>query len=127
MKIDETNYITAIGKDLLSIMGDDNTDHITITEKEILAVTPEGIRYTGGFISFSECAENYKERHGGSGRCVGNRYALLFVFYTTPRTTHLLFCKQGFLKEFFGANLHQRKYRLQKQIQLFGYRTMDMT
>lgn len=127
MKIDETDSVTAIEKDLLSRMGDDDPEHITITEKDILSVTPEGIRHAGGFISFAECAETYKEKHGGSGKCVANRYALRFVFYTTPRLTHLLFRKQGFLKETIGTNLHQRKYRFQKQIQVFGYRTMDMT
>lgn len=127
MRIDETNHITVIEKDLLSAMGDDDTDPITITEKDLLSVTPEGIRYAEDFISFAACAESYKEKHGGKGRCVGNRYALRFVFYTAPRKTHLFFRKQGFLKETFGTHVQQRKYHLQKQIQRFGYSTMDMT
>lgn len=53
----------------------DCSDYIAITDSNIISVTPEGIHYTGGFISFLECVKNYKEEHGGSGKCVGERYA----------------------------------------------------
>ena len=107
-------------------------DPVNFTDGEILSVSPEGISWTGGFLSFSECAENYKKANGGDGKCVGERYAdptpPKYVFYTSPEVTQVLFSKQGKFGFFFSKRkAYQRFYALQKQIDRFGYRTMDMS
>ena len=110
----------------------EDSDYIAITDSTVLSVTPEGIHYTGGFISFLECATNYKEAHGGSGNCVGERYAddrpVNFVFYTAPKTTHLYFPEQSGIKKLFsGGNAYQRFYQFHRQITKLGFSTMDMS
>ncbi len=73
--------------------------YITITENDVLEITLEGIKYTGGFIDFLECAANFKEAHGSSGKCVGERDITgsnpSFGFYTAPLTTHIFFIPKG--------------------------------
>lgn len=110
----------------------DYSDYIAITDSDVTSITLEGIHYIGGFISFLECAENYKEEHGGSGRCVGERYAadtpINIVFYTAPKTTHIHFLEQSGIKKLFSKrNSYQRFYEFQQQINKFGFRTVDMS
>ena len=110
----------------------DHSDCIALTDRDVLSVTPEGIRYTGGFVSFLECAANYQEAHGGSGTCVGERYAdgqpAKIVFYTAPKTTHIQFPERsgsGIRKLFSERNAYRRFYALHRQINEFGFSTMD--
>ena len=110
----------------------DYSDYISITDSQIISIASKGIHYTDGFISFAECAENYKEAHGGDAACVGERYAddypINMVFYTAPKTTHIHFLKQGWLENvFFKKNAYRRFYKMQQQIGQFGFRTMDMS
>ena len=110
----------------------DYSDYISITDRDIISITPEGIHYTGGFISFIECAENYKEEHGGTGKCVGERYAdgepMNIVFYTAPITTCIHFLEQSGIKKLFSkTNAYRRFYGLQRQINSFGFSTIDMS
>ena len=110
----------------------DYSNYIAITDSNIISVTSEGIHYKGGFISFLACAENYKEEHGGSGKCVGERYAddepRNIVFYTSPQTTHIHFLeKRGIKKLFSKRTAYRRFYELQQQINKFGFSTMDMS
>lgn len=110
----------------------DYSDYITITDSNVISIAPEGIYYTGGFVSFPECAENYKEEHGGSGKCVGERYAedqpINIVFYTAPKTTHIHFLEQGGIKKLFlKRTAYRRFYEFQQQINRFGFRTKDMS
>ena len=110
----------------------DYSDYIAITDSNVISVTSEGIHYVGGFISFFECAENYKEAHGGSGKCVGERYAddhpINIVFYTAPKTTHIHFLEQnGIKKIFFSRDAYHRFHKFQQQICNFGFSTKDMS
>lgn len=110
----------------------DDSDYIVLTDRNVISVTPEGIHYTGGFISFLECAANYKEEHGGSGKCVGERYAdgqpVNIVFYTAPQNTHIQFPEQSGIKKLFSKrNAYRRFYTFHRQINEFGFSTMDMS
>jgi hypothetical protein len=110
----------------------DFSDYITITEKDILEINREGIKYTGGFIDFSECAANFKEEHGGSGKCVGERDITgsnpSFGFYTAPLTTHIFFIPKGKLSEFISkSSTYERFHDMQKKIIEYGYTTRDMS
>ena len=109
----------------------DYSDYIAITDSNVISVTSEGIHYTDGFVSFLECAENYKEEHGGSGKCVGERYAddqpINIVFYTAPKTTHIHFLEQSGIKKMFSKRTaYRRFYEFQQQINRFEFSTIDM-
>ena len=110
----------------------DFSDYISLTENDIISVVPEGIHYAGGFISFLECAENYKEVYGGDGKCVGERYAddtpMNIAFYTAPITTHIHFFDQRRIKKLFSKNNARTRFcAFQRQITEFGFCTMDMS
>lgn len=110
----------------------DYSDYIAIADSDVISITSQGIHYVSGFISFAECAVNYKEEYGGTGKCVGERYAddepKNIVFYTAPKTTHIYFIKQGGIKQLFSKKTaYQRFYEFQQQINRFGFRTIDMS
>lgn len=110
----------------------DYSDYIAITDSDVISVTAQGISYSGVFISFIECAENYKEEHGGTGKCVEERYVddepINIVFYTAPMTTHIHFLEQSGIKKLFSKRTAYRRFReLQKQIEKYGFSTIDMS
>ena len=110
----------------------DHSDCIVLTDRDVISVTPEGIHYTGEFISFLECAANYQKAHGGSGKCVGERYAdgqpANIVFYTAPKTTHIQFPEQREIKQLFSkGNAYRRFCAFHRQINEFSFSTMDMS
>ena len=108
----------------------DFSDYISITDSNIISITSEGIRHTNGFISFYECAQNYKEEYGGDGNCVGERCAddnpRNIVFYTAPLTTCIHFLELEGIKGVFSGNDCQRFFELQRQINNFGFYLTDM-
>ena len=103
----------------------------TCTENEIVGISKEGISLkTFGFINFKECAYNFKQTEGGSGKCVGEREItdLSFTFYTSPKPIMIKFIERNKLVEFFSKeNTESRFHKLQKQILKYGYSTRDMS
>jgi hypothetical protein len=110
----------------------DYSDYICITEEDILHISSDGISYKGGFINFRECSYNFQSEHGGDGNCVGERDITgsnpSFAFYTAPITTHIFFIPKCKLCEMLlRRSTYQRFYDLQKEINLYGYKTFDLS
>ena len=95
----------------------------------IQEVTDAGIQLTTGqYIDYADCADNFFELYGGSGKCVGERNAqeLTVIFYTAPLTTHITFSEGSWLQEFFRKDdAASRFHKLCKQICNAGYTTRD--
>ena len=110
----------------------DYSDYISITEKDILHISSDGISYKGGFVNFRECSYNFQYKHGGDGKCIGERditgTSSSFVLYTAPLTTHIFFVPKGKLGEVFSRTpTYQRFYNLQKELNKYGYTTRDLS
>ena len=65
-------YDKAITDDIPKINPITFEDYDACTENEITGISKEGISLNSfGFINFKECAYNFKQAEGGSGKCVG--------------------------------------------------------
>ena len=106
-------------------------DYDAFTENEILGISKTGIALRSfGFINFKECAYNFKQTEGGSGKCVGERDItdFSFTFYTSPKPIMIKFVEKNKFIEFIAKeNTKSRFNKLQKQILQYGYRTRDMS
>ena len=106
-------------------------DYDACTENEIIDISKEGISLKSfGFINFKECAYNFKQIEGGSGKCVGEREItdLSFTFYTSPKPIMIKFIERNKFIEFIAKeNTISRFNKLQKQIIKFGYTTRDIS
>ncbi len=103
-------------------------DFILYTEKDIVAVNKEGILLNdGNLINFRLCAENFKEAHKNSiGKCIAERIAPTFIFYTKPKPTKLTFLHRNKIIELFSPT-RNRVYALQRKIEQYGFRTWDLS
>lgn len=106
-------------------------DYDICGEEEITHICEAGISLNPfGFINFRECAYNFQQTEGGLGRCVGERDAadLSFTFYTSPKPIEIKFVeKNRLLERITTKNTLSRFHKLQKQIEMCGYTTQDMT
>ena len=106
-------------------------DYEACTENEITGISKAGISLKSfGFINFKECAYNFKQTEGGSGKCVGEREItdLSFTFYTSPKPIMIKFIEKNKFIEFIAKeNTISRFNKLQKQIIKFGYTTRDIS
>ena len=105
-------------------------DYITYTEKDIAEVNKNGITMKDGYIiDFSKCADEFEKMHPGSSKkCVAERSAPVFIFYTSPKPTMVKFLQRNrLIRLIFPTSTWKRCYALQKQINHFGYRTYDTT
>jgi len=106
-------------------------DYDACTENEIVGISKEGISLrTFGFINFNECAYNFKQTEGGSGKCIGEREIadLSFTFYTSPKPIMIKFIERNKFIEFFAKeNTRSRFHKLQKQILKYGYSIWDLS
>lgn len=106
-------------------------DYDACTEKEILGIRKDGISLRSfGFINFRECAYNFRQTQGGSGKCVGERAIadLSFTFYTSPKPIMIKFIgRNRFLAFISKQNAISRFHKLQKQLLEYGYSTRDMS
>ena len=107
------------------MMSPDGSDHRCIPDREILGIGPDGIRYAGGFIDFAACAERNGEMRGQPTNCVAERdiTTLQITFYTDPLTTIVFLPKHRWGKR--AAT--ERFCAFRKQIQLYGYKTYDLS
>lgn len=103
-------------------------EYISYTENDIIEVTSKGISLKDGtFIDFRICADNFENAHKGSGgKCVAERMAPVFIFYTSPKPTKLTFLYKNKIREFFSPT-RNRVNDLQKKLNQFGFRTYDMS
>lgn len=103
-------------------------DYYLYTENDISEVTKNGVLLKNGtLIDFCSCADNYKNMHiNSSEKCIGERFAPTFVFYTKCKPTKLVFLHKNKLFEFFSP-IRNRVYAFQKAIRQFGFDTYDMT
>lgn len=101
------------------------------TENEIISISKEGIYLKSfNFINFKECAYNFMQIHGGSGKCVGEREIedLSYTFYTSPKPIMIKFFEKSKFWEFLEKeNTIFRFHKLQEQILKYGYSTRDMS
>lgn len=106
-------------------------DYDACTENEIMGINKEGISLQPfRFINFKECAYNFKQTEGGSGKCVGEHEItdLSFTFYTSPKPIMIKFIeKSKFIESISKKNTIYRFHKLQKQILEYGYCTRDMS
>jgi len=106
-------------------------DYDACTENEITGISNAGISLKSfGFINFKECAYNFKQTEGGSGKCVGEREItdLSFTFYTSPKPIMIKFIERHKFIEFIAKeNTVSRFNKLQNQILKYGYSTRDMS
>ena len=106
-------------------------DYDACTENEIAGISKAGISLKSfGFINFKECAYNFKQTEGGSGKCVGERKItdFSFTFYTSPKPIMIKFVERNKFIEFIAKeNTISRFNKLQKQIFQYGYSTRDMS
>ena len=104
-------------------------EHRTYTNSDIREIRKNYIKLSDGHvIDYAECAANFFQVHGGSGKCVGerNRSELTIVFYTAPLTTHLVYPKAHWLLEFLRINKTSNDFQSQCQlIERAGYTTYD--
>lgn len=106
----------------------DFSDYITIINKSVIDINKKGINYKAAsgitFISFSECAFNYRLLNGGNGKCIGEidrtGSAHSLVFYTAPLTTHIFFMKNGKLLELLHP-INDELNKMINKIALLGY------
>lgn len=107
-------------------------DYDAYTDNEIVGISKEGISLKSfGFINFKECAYNFKQTEGGSGKCIGEREItdLSFTFYTSPKPIMIKFVEKNKLIELITKkhNTALRFQKLQEQIFGYGYNTRDMS
>lgn len=106
-------------------------DYAICPNSNIVLIDEKGITLSAdGFISFAECARNFRLGRGGGGTCVGERDVtdLSFVFYTAPHPTVISFFQKGkFSLPFAKTKAASRFLQLQKQIEKYGYSTYDMS
>ena len=106
-------------------------DYDACTENEITGICKDGISLKSfDFINFKECAYNFKQTEGGSGKCVGEREIqnLSFTFYTSPKPIMIKFIEKNIFVEFISKeNALSRFNKFQKQILEYGYSTKDLT
>ena len=121
----------ALADDILTINSITFEDYDACTENEIMGISKEGISLKSfRFINFKECAYNFKQTEGGSGKCVGEREItdLSFTFYTSPKPIMIKFIeKNKYLELISKENTISRFHKLQKQIVQYGYSTRDMS
>ncbi len=101
------------------------------TENEIEGISNAGISLKSfGFINFKECAYNYKQTKGGSGKCVGESEIaeLSFTFYTSPKPIMIKFVARNKFIEFIAKETTTSRFnKLKNQILKYGYSTRDMS
>ena len=99
--------------------------HRFISDREILGIDAGGIRYAGGFIDFAACAERNSKLCGQPTACVAERdiTTLQVTFFTDPLTTIVFLPKHRWGK----CAATERFCALRKQIQLYGYKTYDLS
>lgn len=106
-------------------------DYDCCSENDIMGISKEGISLNSfRFVNFKECAYNFKQTEGGSGKCVGEREItdLSFTFYTSPKPIVIKFIEKNKIIEFISKeNTISRFHKLQKQILEYGYSTRDMS
>ncbi len=106
-------------------------DYDSCSEDEIAGISKDGISLISfDFINFKECAYNFKQTEGGSGKCIGEREItdLSFTFYTSPKPIMIKFIpKNKFFESIAKENTISRFNKLQKQILKYGYSTLDIT
>ena len=106
-------------------------DYDCCTENDILGVGANGISLKSfDFINFRECAYNFKQTEGGSGKCVGERDItdLSFTFYTSPKPIMIKFLEKSKIHEFLSKNNAKKRFmHFQKQIIDLGYTTWDLS
>ncbi len=106
-------------------------DYDACTENEIMGISEAGISLKSfRFINFKECAYNFAQTEGGSGKCVGEREItdLSFTFYTSPKPIMIKYIEKSKIIEFFSRmNTISRFHKLQKKIVEYGYSTMDIS
>ena len=100
-------------------------------DSNIVRIDEKGITLSADrFISFAECARNFRLEKGGGKTCVGERDVtdLSFAFYTAPHPTVIKFFPKGKLPlPFAKTKTTSRFLLLQKQIEKYGYSTYDMS
>lgn len=106
-------------------------DYDCCSEKDIMGISKKGISLNSfRFVNFKECAYNFKQTEGGSGKCIGEREitGLSFTFYTSPKPITIQFIeKNKFFEIISKENTISRFHKLQKQILEYGYSTRDMS
>ena len=106
-------------------------DYDICTVNNIVDINEYGIAVDSfRFINFKECAYNFKQIEGGSGKCVGERDItdLSFSFYTSPKPIVIKFIKNRRFAEFFTREKAvSRFHKLQEQIVKYGYTTRDLS
>jgi len=121
----------ALSDDIPKVKAITFEDYDCCTENEIMGISKEGISLKSfQFINFKECAYNFKQTEGGSGKCVGEREIadLSFTFYTSPKPIMIKFIEKSRFIEFISKkNTISRFHKLQKEIVDYGYSTWDMT
>ena len=120
----------ALANDVPKINAITFEDYDCFSENDIMGISKEGISLNPfRFVNFKECAYNFKQIGGGSGKCVGERKItdLSFVFYTSPKPVMIKFIEKNKFIEFITKeNTISRFHKLQKQIVKYGYTTRDM-
>ena len=105
-------------------------DYDACTENEITGICKDGISLKSfGFINFKECAYNFNQTEGGSGKCVGEREIqnLSFTFYTSPKPIMIKFIEKNIFVEFISKeNALSRFNKFQNQILEYGYNVRDL-
>lgn len=104
-----------------------------ITEEDVISIDKKGIKYTRGYIDFSECAANFSRLHEHKTTvCVADRDSSgtnkCFDFYTTGNVTRLLFTRKFRpIKWLFKPNADARFLAFQKKLTALGWSTYDLT
>jgi len=102
-------------------------DYISVSDKDVFIVTSHGICLKdGNYISFKDCAINYRNVHGGENNCVGEADATgsvkTLIFYTAPLTTQIHFVPRSKIKEKFTIKNTEYRFRvMKKKIEDSGY------
>lgn len=106
-------------------------DYDCCSENDIMGISKEGISLNSfRFVNFRECAYNFKQTEGGSGKCIGDREItdLSFTFYTSPKPIMIKFIEKNKFIEFISKeNTIFRFHKLQKQISEYGFNTRDIS
>ena len=104
------------------------TEYVSYIEYDIVEIAEKGILLKdGNFIDFDLCAENFKSEHNKSnGNCVAERMSPVFIFYTKPNPTKLIFIHKNKILELFSPT-YKRVYDFQKKLNYYGFTTYDMT
>lgn len=119
----------ALSKEYPKIIPISFDDYDSCTENEIIHISKDGISLASfRFINFKECAYNFQQTEGGSGKCVGEREStdFSFTFYTAPKPIMIKFIERNKFVEFITKkNTMARFQKLQNQIAKYGYNTRD--